>query len=395
MKTNCNLIDKFTILVLVSAPFMDVYATPIPSVGLCDLLLLPILMYYLFYNLKYRPTITAIFKYKLALAFLTIGNYFVVMLYTDFYMSGSITGRTLRYLVYLVIGLLFNVSEEHRKTAIKYLEACSILGTGLIILQNIVLKASGYYIAGLIPFLKPMNEAGFKEQISNIYHLGGRPFSFFSEPSTYGIYVGLCLAIELYIGEKGSKNFFIRWFLTLGLILSGSTTGLASVVVLYAGVFIQRILHKNFQFQIKDALFVTTLMPIFIFVLFGSSTVQTMILRLQNGASARNRFAGYKIFHEPMPLTEMLFGHGMNMDITDFFLAGIPRLYYYWGIAGTIIVAALLIFIYVRIDRTSRIILLYVLFINIAAAWTQLALVTFLLWVEKDREQKKQEIAHE
>lgn len=375
--------EYLMLFILTTFPFLNLYATPIKSVGISDLLLLIMLIYYIVVALRERMFITSIFKYRFLIICLIVVNYLIVMYFTDGYMYKSILLRTLRFIIYMSVGLFFQITPERRKIVRKIINISCIWATLILVLENIIFKLFGVYILGFIPGIPLMPEEAIREQVENIYMMGGRPFSIFSEPSAYGMYVGLGLALEMFASDEKDK-FFLRWFLTVGLILSGSTTGLASVIIIYLVLFIKRLLNHNMKFQKNDCLFVATLLPLVIYVLLSSSSVQSMIARIADGNSSYDRIEGFKIFgNTNYSFVEILFGHGMNDNIEEFFMSSYPRLYYYWGVFGIIMVGLLLLWLYKKVDRKSKVVIWFILFLNIATGWSwgQFNLVSYALLV--------------
>lgn len=377
-----SLMETIMLFVLATFPFINLYATPISSLGISDVILLLMLLYYFVVALRRPMVFNSVAKYRFLLICFIVINFIVVICYSAGYMYLDIFFRTLRYIIYMSVGLVFPISHERREKIRKIIIASSLFATVVLIVENMVYRLFGVYIPGFIPSMPLLCEEAINEQVKNIYIMGGRPFSFFSEPSAYGMYVGLCLVLVMLIPGR-DDHFFIRWFLTGGLILSGSTTGLSSVLVVYAVVFIKRLMHHNMRFFVKEYLFAITLLPLGIYILLSSSSVQSMIIRIINGGSSYDRIEGYKVFGIKYSIEEILFGHGMNDNIEDFFMSSFPRLYYYWGILGIIIISGLLIWLFKRIDRESKIVFLFVLFLNIATGWSwgQFNLVSYALVV--------------
>lgn len=391
-------IELLMLVVLATFPVVNLYATPITSIGVADLLLLLLIMYYFIMEFRNGVVVDTIFMYKISIICLIIVNYIIVMIFTNGYMYKDILMRSLRFIVYMSVGIVFPITNERREIVRDIIKFLSVFATALLIFENIFFRLCGIYISGFIPGIPLMCEDAVKEQVTNIYIMGGRPFSVFSEPSAYAMYVGLCLTLEMWM-PRDKNNFFLRNFLTVGLILSGSTTGLLSLLFIYSIFFLRRIWQHNFKFNMKDCIFVITLLPVIVYVLISSASVQSMIIRIINGGSSYDRIEGYKIFGTKYSYIEMAFGHGMNDNVEDFFMSSYPRLYYYWGIVGIILMSYFLKKLYNRIDNESKATFWFVIFMNIATGWFwgQFNLVSYALLVSKemgDQDKKTEELIY-
>ena len=78
--------EYLMLFILTTFPFLNLYATPIKSVGISDLLLLIMLTYYIVVAFRERMFITSIFKYRFLIICLIVVSYSIVMYFTDGYM---------------------------------------------------------------------------------------------------------------------------------------------------------------------------------------------------------------------------------------------------------------------------------------------------------------------
>ena len=136
------------------------------------------------------------------------------------------------------------------------------------------------------------------------------------------------------------KNIFTKFFLTFGLILSGSTTGLFLVIYIWF-VYLYRLIRSNqinFRFQI---IFIFLLFAIII-LMFNSSTGKILIERtFKNGSAIEGRFFNVaKVFFEKVSFFEFFFGIGNDALLISERYGWIPDfLFFYkcYGFSGVII----------------------------------------------------------
>lgn len=365
-----QIVESLMLLIIAIFPFLNMYSTPIKGIGIADFLYLILLFCYFVQMLKNRQILTDIGKCSLMLIVLASSNFLLILFLSDKELAiREVLLRTLRFIAYHSVAIFFPITYERREKIQKIIIYSSWFATFILILQNIVLRFWGIYINAFIPGLPLTSSEGIKTQVYNIYNMGGRSFSFFSEPSTYAMYVGF--ALLLLMSETNRKKFFfLRGFLTVGLLLSGATTGLACVLFVYGSEALRNILRNNLRIGYKKLLILLMTSPMLLLFLLRSASVQSMISRIKHMSSLIDRVDGYKVFFFDFNLFERLLGHGMNDNITDFFMSSYPRLYYYWGIVGLILVMGIVYCLYKKIDKLSRKVLLFVLFMNITTVWS-------------------------
>lgn len=357
--------DKFVILTMLTCPIISLYASPIRGLNLSDIFILISIVGLVVKRGTHLRLIRLDLIYITVVLFALL-NLFVTAAFIRPVEIVDILLRTMRYIVFFVLVILHEKRAELREVAFKYFRFFSITGTLLIILQNVVFRVFGYYIPGFVPFIPLSNPTGINEQIENIYVMGGRPYSFFAEPSAYAVYVAVYLAVEMfyYNNMKGIQKYY-KWLLTFGLLLSGSTTAVILSAVLWV-LYFKINGAKNLR---KDMIFIVFLVPVAAVVLFRSSSFQSMLLRVANGSTVVDRFEGFRVLREDMPIFNIIFGHGMNDNVTAYYLSDLPRLYYYWGAVGVLFMAIILINIFRKSDKISRIILGIVMGITLGASW--------------------------
>lgn len=357
--------DKFVIFTMVTCPIISIYASPIRGLNLSDIFIL-ISIVGLIVKRGAHLRLSRLDLIYISIALFALLNLFVTVVFISPAEMTNIILRTMRYTIYFSLVILSDKRVEIRELSFKYFGFFSIAGTLLIILQNVVFRMFHYYIPGFVPFIPLSSPTGINEQIDNIYVMGGRPFSFFAEPSAYAVYVAVYLAIEMfyYDNMKGVKKDY-KWLLTFGLLLSGATTAIILLAVLWI-LYFKINGAKNLR---KDIIFIVFLVPVAAVVLLRSSSFQSMLLRVANGSTVVDRFEGFKVFLEDMSIYNIFFGHGMNDNVMAYYLSDLPRLYYYWGLIGILFMTAIMIRIFRNSDRISRIVMGIVMGITLGASW--------------------------
>ena len=162
----------------------------------------------------------------------------------------------------------------------------------------------------------------------------GRLRSIFLEPSHYAIYVALALGIEL-LGKDSSdkKTIFI---LTLGLLMSTSSTAVAMVMILYA-IYIWNNLKRFSKKSIRRLIIL-----FFVGIILFSAFVNTFAFKIfyertfkEENSAIDGRFKNYKIVLEDINNINLFFGRGI-LKISDYYIPTIPRIFYYYGLIGVI-----------------------------------------------------------
>lgn len=358
--------DKFAIFTMITSPFISIYASPVKGLNLSDILIILSIIGLVAKEKNGKIRLIKLDRIYISIVAFAFFNFLINIVVFEPIEIMDIALRTMRYIIYFTLVILIDKNQNSREIGFRYYRFFAMLGTLLIIVQNFVVRLFGYYISGFIPFLPLSGKAGIDEQISNIYNLGGRPFSFFAEPSAYAIYVAVYLAIEMfYFDSTSGYQKYYKWLLTFGLLLSGSTTGVILSGVLWI-LYFRRNGIKNLR---KDLAFYIVLVPIAATVLLRSNSFQSMLLRVAKGSSSADRFRGFLVFCEDISAFNLIFGHGMNDNVTEYYLSDIPRLYYYWGTLGILFMVFILISLFKDIDNVSRIVLMIIIGITVGASW--------------------------
>ena len=353
---------KFWNILIILLPILIVYESPVKGVSIIEILMVLCIPYLLrkeiidnrgCFKLNYFKIFSIIY-----ICFILL-NFIINIPFASEQERITVIFRTGRYLLYWVLLVLIDHVKD-MEYSIKIYEYTAVFSIIFLILQIVVLKIGGYYINGTIPFLAVMNSAGLDEQIQNIYTMGGRPFSIFSEPSGGAQYVTGLLAIEFFYKKKINRKLCI--FLTLGIFLMASNTGILLTALLYFMVLGDGILSGKIDLK-KILIPAFAILILAIFMILNNSTLAD---RIFNVNVWMGRFGGFQVFFEKFTLREMLFGHGMN-DNYGIFMPGIPQFYYYYGYVGLTFIILLLMWLYSNLNNNARRLFIYILVLNLGS----------------------------
>lgn len=361
--------QKFFTAVVITYPFVSLYGINVSTISVADVLLAVSLFILAFINILQTRRINILYPFLIFFSYIVICSLFILPMQHDFM---NILLRTVRYL-YLLLALIFFVKSnfvfEYGK---KLLLFFSILATLLIIIQACFLYLKGVYIQGYLPGLPILREelTTFADYMQN-YELDIRPRSFFGEPAHYAVYEVCGLSLVLF-SEKHNRRFWLMSvFMTFGILISVSSTGILCAMVLWA-IFV----FKNK----KSSWIVIPCMLLIGSIIYSTSFVQLFLDRIEEGKSAAGRFDGYMYLLsniDELSFTEFIFGQGMyDPTLYPEYLAGYARLFVCFGLLGVVLFLFAIFSLYRRQLQLSNILLILFLILNIG---TEIALGPYLL----------------
>lgn len=231
-----------------------------------------------------------------------------------------------------------------------------------------------------LPFL-PVLRVGLDTQQEGwiSYNWVVRPRAWFSEPSTFAIFLLLALLIELFVVSEKDRKKKLSFLYAFGIIISRSSTGVFALVIL-AGVWM--ILNpEDFWYKIprKTIVAFLILLPVCGLFLYKGGYIESFASHTfvnGQGLMAQSHFSDIsEAFKRDSNILTILFGNGMQ-EVAAGYLPGWFRVYYCLGITGIV----LYIFEFYKIFRVSkkhgRIIVLTFVFLNFG---TEIMLGVFLL----------------
>lgn len=280
--------------------------------------------------------------------------------------SHDFIGSTFRYLLFF-IAILFSIRNYFDiEYGIKIYKYVCIISTAFLIIQIIVLAIFGYYIKGVlnISFL-PVTRADLPEFGNDIsqYTLSFRPRSFFGEPAHYGTYICGYLAISLF--KNGKKELPVQLFLSLGALLSLSSTAIIMIIGIWFMYFV-----SNFSRKVSLRTLLTVLcIPIILFFVIKSDFFKQFLYRLTETESTENRFYEYKnltrYFEGKTSLFLFGFGNGGTPLSNEKYFAGYARLFLYYGLTGIVVFASNMLSVFLKGRKWQKMLLIVVLALQI------------------------------
>lgn len=322
-------ISRYFILSILLLPLLFQYLTPIESITLGDALLIISAFIY---------TLNIPFKIEIPIVFIIL---YIIIITTNCYLLSHIPKytTTLHYLAYLFVILIMPKLAKYRDYIFKIYRKICLASATLLIAQTLLLKTIGYCLPGVLTFL-PLTDPSMQDYTSAVlYTNSGRCMSFYAEPSHFGIYVLPFLIITFFTNSFVTrKNLIEAAYVSISLILCASFTGIISAIIIWSIYLLLNIIRGKISFNI--IFFYIFSFAVFLFILSNSSAGEYMlnneIIERQSG----KRFEGFETLEMITNNNGNLFfywGNGMN-DIGEFiYLSGWPRLFYYFGLIGSLI----------------------------------------------------------
>lgn len=320
----------FTILLIIF-PILYMYQTPILTLTVADVLLI-ILIPFLLIDMARKKIKISIYKpLGIVVLYIILQTLIIILLSNDSNIN-SIIFSICRLLLYYTVLTVFTKTYFDIEFGIKIYKKVAIFVCCFLFLQIICEKLFGFYIPGTIPGL-PVSEAltEYNEQKS-----AGNPArlrSLFAEPAHFSTYVSLIFAIDLLKENKINKRIIIY---TLGLLLSGSSTGIFMVAIIYAIYFIKNM--KSFSKRtIINITVVMALIAIILPMYMQTESFKIFFERtfVNENSSIDGRFENYGMVLEETNTINLIFGRGTFAEI-DGYIPALPRIYFYYGIIGMI-----------------------------------------------------------
>lgn len=331
MKISKQSIYKMYLVAGLLLPILLAYTTPLSGITFGDVFLALSLICIILSckKVKYQNGILFIIIYIVILSFgLAISDTFLL----------STLFTTLRYILYLMYILILPTVRGNEDYAASIYKRICVFAAILLILQFISLHTTGYALPGVLQFL-PLTDSALYDYKNVVYFLNSRRcMSLFGEPSHYAIYVLPCIALCLFRYKHIlKKDIIIAGLLSLTIIMSSSFTGVIALVFVWGYWIIQNIIKKKFSWKIL-VLFILGLSAMG-FLIFKTKLGGYFLDEEIYGRQSSGRFSGYSFLNElKLSFDKKLFGYGMH-DVGDegIYLSGWPRLYYYYGIVGSVI----------------------------------------------------------
>lgn len=318
---------KYFILSVVLLPILFQYATPLPgfTVGDAFMVLAWVLMLLFTRKLSIKKSLLFCLAY-------------IILLSLACYIEGTLTKSTtsLRYIFYLLIMLYFPSVENHRDYIYKVIDLVGICVMIILYIQYVAFYAMGIIVPGVLTFL-PLTDTALTDYVGS-FSSAGRCMSVFAEPSHYAIFILIFIAYRLFLYEGLSlKHLLLPVFASVSVVLCSSFTGIIMMAAVWAlKVFtVMRSRNLSIIYVITTVLVFGIMFYLITNTALGSYIVDSEVYKRQS----LGRFAGYEYMANSSnkSTSSLFFGNGMN-DIGEIaYLPGWPRLFFYYGILGSLI----------------------------------------------------------
>lgn len=241
------------------------------------------------------------------------------------------------------------------------------------VLQYVAMNFLRVYLPSYLPFLN------FREDLKNEidylnYTWFYRPHSIFQEPAHFGEFILVYLALLLFGRESNIKNYILRIFASATILLTGSTTGVVGVLVLWGGFMVLNVKPRLLK---KSLVSCTIVMPIALITVirtvFNSNSFIILLQRVfMSGAASESRFGNLKkMFDMEWNLINIIFGHGYRYHYFANKIGWLPSyamIFLYFGIIGVLLFIMALIGICFQIPKSKLSKVLLVLFVILNSA---------------------------
>lgn len=327
MVSGNNFVKNNLILSVVLLPILFMYATPIPGLSIGDVVLI----------FSWVIFILANFKKKLQKSLIAITAY-VVFTTLCFEMEGRL-GRvttSLRYVVYLMIMITFPTLRANLGTISKTITWVGIFAMGLLFIQYIFYVYFHTIIPGVLTFM-PLMDSSLNDY-SEGFKIAGRCMSVFAEPSHYAIFMVLFLVAILFRSRGYKmKQMVLAVLASISIVLCSSFTGIIMMMAVW-GIKIV----SEARFRAKDIVIIICFLAAMsagYYVFADTVAGKYLFDEDMYQAHASGRFDGfdYIISQKNRDVLSLLLGFGMNDIGEHAYLPGWPRLFYYYGIIGSIL----------------------------------------------------------
>lgn len=289
--------------------------------------------------------------------------------------SIAILPRLIRLLFCLIVAALLGGYFFEYELAKKYIVWISVIATILIIFQKIYHDATGDFVYFLLRnniYSNVYNSSYFQSVESlSVY----RPMSIFLEPSHYCQYVLVGLTIVLAKNEYSLKNFLVAVFISMGIVISTSSTGVIICLLIwccYLLLLLRNTLHKGtFNAKMLFAIALVMVAAIVIFLQFGDRFLFA-IERIYGSSSTGStdawdsRLGTFSVFFETNRISDFIIGKGYGVINENEWYASIPYYFSGTGIVGIFLLTMFFISLFALSNKVQKKILILMFILCLA-----------------------------
>lgn len=263
------------------------------------------------------------------------------------------------------------------------LKSTRFVGTASTIYGFFQFFLGTYLHISLSPYfpLLPILRTGLKEQQDGWISYGWtvRPRAWFSEPSTFAIFLLWTLVIELFVVEKEGRNKNLCFIYVFGIVISRSSTGIIGLIILLVAWTL--LCPEEFLYKIPKKVLEggICLLPVCLIFLCKGGYIDSFISHTfvnGQGLSAQSHFTDIgSAFRNNTGFWNIVIGNGMQ-DVEAGYLPGWFRTYYCLGIVGVLLYISAFFKTFKHASRKLRILVVVFIGLNFG---TEIMLGVFIL----------------
>lgn len=323
---NVSLLQKWYTILLLLLPTTTVYASPIPSVSMGELILL-LLMLLLVLDVISKGQCfirrSPFYTYLMYAFIATIMCGFILGTVSHTFSMMDSVQRMIRDAFYFFMALVFAPVYFNHGYGIKVIRTISFILIVFVFVQFAFYGLFHTYIPGIVPQLKTTISGGFTgaeltEKFARNAALDGfaRPNGFLGEPASVAQYLSIGLLLELF-PKEGRANIKTAVFYSIGILITFSVNGYVALAVCWA----LWALHSNrgSSDRIIRIVFFIILFIVVIIVMMQNPKTASIINRLvelkdgsRTSGSSVIRVIRGPAFYLKMPMLYQLFGSGFG-----------------------------------------------------------------------------------
>ncbi len=349
-------ISKFFTSLIVLYPILIIYRINIASfrLSLADVILLSVLPYMAMKMILKRKINL---NFSFLLVFIYCGIHYITNVHT------AEISDTMHFLIVLFILCFFVNVYFDKEYAIQIFIKVGIVSSIYLLFQFIMLKLLGLYIPGTIPFIPAVTSTSGAI----------RPFSFFSEPSAFGLYNSFVLVTILFNKNfTNKKRFKFAIIISISLLASVSTTSICLMLIAWLLWLISRQEELNRKAKIVLIFgFMLVLIIPFAELKYGivSEIYNHSFVGLASGKENMAKGLQHRIGDTALALdyysdkgwNSRLFGQGIveiNEVLDSDFIPTVGRINIFYGIVGYFIFGFLFFNTFIKSGKYGRAILI-------------------------------------
>jgi len=326
-RINSNSISKTYVISMLMIPILSLYSIGLGTFTLGDVFLVICFLMFAVNEIKR-------IKIHVPLLILIVFVFFQGILIFGINNYNNSLLRTFRYVLYLAAILIsINVKLETKWIRDKYIGIC-FFATIIMYIQTFSYRVFDIIIPGVIPFVPLLEKEMYDYRWMVIYQNSQRCMSVFEEPSHYAVYILPAILILLLDNRmQKKKKWFMVAFLSLGIVMSASFTGILGLIAAIGIWLVMCFKEGKISPTVLCGVFFTI---IIVTVFIMTSSVGSYVLNPKIIVSqGSGRFAGYGYLMKLNDgIVKLFWGHGMNDIAALTYLPGWPRLLFYYGIVG-------------------------------------------------------------